>query len=58
MTEPNPFKPVDPFSVPCKFCGAIAGTQCINSLTGKPVRKFAAHGARVRAAEDALREAG
>jgi hypothetical protein len=56
MTEP--LKPVDPFTVPCRWCGAIAGAQCVNSLTGLPVRKFVAHGYRVQDAEDALREAG
>jgi hypothetical protein len=57
VTAQDSFKPVDPFTVPCRFCGAIAGTQCINSRTGLPIRKFVAHYVRFRDAE-ALREAG
>lgn len=43
----QPFEPVDPFKVDCAFCGAIAGTQCINEVTGKPLWRFVAHSGRL-----------
>jgi len=35
--------PVDPFSVPCPFCHAVAGQQCQNTVTKKPLHRFDAH---------------
>jgi hypothetical protein len=49
----RPFSVTDPFKVPCTFCGAITGTQCVNVITGKPLWKFVAHLVRLSDATDA-----
>ncbi|WP_456093793.1 zinc finger domain-containing protein [Mycolicibacterium palauense] len=46
---------VDPFVVACRDCGALAGQQCVNAVTDKPLRRALAHPHRLadaRAARD------
>ncbi|WP_448456795.1 zinc finger domain-containing protein [Mycolicibacterium elephantis] len=40
-----------PFCVRCPDCGAEPGTQCINGVTGQPLRRALAHPGRLRDAE-------
>ena len=53
----NPFAPVDPFTVPCKYCKAIAGQQCTNQVTGRPLNKPLAHSSRLVDADSHAKEA-
>lgn len=45
-------KLLNPFTVPCVSCGAVAGEQCRNDAAeGRPyLRRAIAHPARIRAA--------
>lgn len=40
-----------PFNIACADCGASPGTQCINGVTGQPLRRALAHPGRLRDAE-------
>ncbi|QFS93537.1 hypothetical protein FIV07_22490 [Mycobacterium sp. THAF192] len=42
---------LNPFSVPCRYCGAVAGEQCRNDITGRPLRKAVAHPVRIHDAD-------
>lgn len=42
---------IDPFTVPCGYCNAVAGQQCISGITGRPLRRALAHPRRICAAE-------
>jgi hypothetical protein len=53
----TPFSPLNPFTVPCRFCGAEAGTQCRNKITGLYLARFVAHLDRLTDATDAEKEA-
>lgn len=39
--------PVNVFGVSCSYCGAVAGEQCGNKVTGMPLRRAVAHPRRV-----------
>jgi len=40
-------QPLNPFTVPCRYCHADAGCQCVSTITGKPLRKGLAHPSRI-----------
>jgi len=46
---------MNPFNVPCE-CGALAGQQCINAITGRPLRRAVAHPRRLVAAQKLFNE--
>jgi hypothetical protein len=39
---------LNPFKVGCRSCGAVAGEQCRNGVTGKQLSKALAHPSRIR----------
>lgn len=39
---------LNPFRVACRSCGAVAGQQCTNEVTGQPLRRAVAHHLRIR----------
>ena len=39
---------LNPFTVPCRACSAVAGQQCRNDVTGGPLRRGLAHHVRIR----------
>lgn len=41
----------DVFEVACPYCKAVAGQQCWNTITNRPLNRFTAHPARMRLAE-------
>lgn len=45
---------VDPFSVPCDYCAALAGQQCCNLITDAPLARALAHPCRIRDAAEAV----
>lgn len=42
-----------PFGAGCRYCLAIAGEQCLNKITGRPLRRGIAHPIRILDAQRA-----
>lgn len=54
-TSDNKFTDPSPFDVDCPDCHAIAGCQCINSVTERPLARALAHPRRIVASQKAVK---
>ena len=41
-------------TIPCRYCHAPPGEECVNTLTDKPLTHIAAHWLRLKTAQEGL----
>jgi hypothetical protein len=54
MTNQIPLNRENALTVPCTYCNAQPGHECVNTVTKEPLVHLAAHLCRIKAADEGL----